>query len=134
MEPRQKMPREEFDGPWKDIAEQQLSQLIAFFVPEAWKEIDWERKPVSLNTELRRSRRDAASTDRRDRWSELEESRNIFAVVVMAYLKTQDTRHDPRARLQWKLTPGPAPLRAALQPRGDRFAVPADRLDDANTA
>jgi hypothetical protein len=42
--------------------------------------------------------------DFRERWSELEESRNIFAVVVMAYLKTQDTRHDPQARLQWKLS------------------------------
>lgn len=40
--------------------------------------------------------------DYRDRWAELEASPNIFAVVVMAYLKTRDTRDDAEERLRWK--------------------------------
>lgn len=35
-------------------------------------------------------------------WSELEQSSNPFAVVVMAHLKAKSTRQDPHARLQWK--------------------------------
>jgi hypothetical protein len=185
-------PRDQFDGPFKEILEGQLSQFIAFFVPDAWNDIDWDQRPVSLNTELRRSRRNAAARDRRadnlfkvflksggaqyvvihievqssvdaglagrifeyayrawdrhhrdvssivvlgddspsfrpkrfswkrwgsrmtyefpvvklkdyrKRWTELEQSSNIFAVVVMAYLKTRDTRRDPDERLRWK--------------------------------
>ncbi|MFN3649806.1 MAG: transposase [Armatimonadota bacterium] len=37
------------------------------------------------------------------RWAELESSRNLFAAVVMAHLRTQSTRNDPQSRLQWKL-------------------------------
>jgi hypothetical protein len=186
------LPKDQFDGPFKEILEGQLSQFVAFFVPEAWNEVDWDRKPESLNTELRRSRRSASAPDRRAdnlfkvflksgtaqfvvihiemqstvdsrlagrifeyayrawdrhhqdvssivvlgddspsfrpsqfgwqrwgskmsyefpviklndyrrRWSYLEQSRNIFAVVVMAFLKTRDTRRDPEARLRWK--------------------------------
>ena len=33
----------------------------------------------------------------------LEESRNPFAVIVMAHLKAQATRRDPEGRLQWKV-------------------------------
>jgi hypothetical protein len=36
------------------------------------------------------------------RWDELEKSENPFATVVMAHLKTQQTRHDPKARKYWK--------------------------------
>ena len=35
-------------------------------------------------------------------WDALEASTNPFATVVMAHLKTQETRHDPEGRLQWK--------------------------------
>ena len=38
------------------------------------------------------------------RWQELESSRNPFAVMVMAHLKTRATRKDPEARLRWKLS------------------------------
>ena len=38
-----------------------------------------------------------------DRWEELERSDNPFAVIVMAHLKTQDTRHDDQKRKAWKL-------------------------------
>ncbi len=66
MQPHAKRaPKDQFDQPWKEILEGQLSQFIAFFVPEAWHEIDWARKPISLNTELRRSRREAKASDRR---------------------------------------------------------------------
>lgn len=37
-----------------------------------------------------------------DRWHELEESDNPFAVVVMAHLKTQATRGRPQERFHWR--------------------------------
>jgi predicted transposase YdaD len=40
--------------------------------------------------------------DYRERWEELEQSRNPFATIVMAHLKAQETRHDPQQRGQWK--------------------------------
>lgn len=36
------------------------------------------------------------------RWQALEESRNPFAVMVMAHLKTKTTNGQPQARKQWK--------------------------------
>ncbi len=42
--------------------------------------------------------------DYRKRWAELEQSRNPFALVVMAHLKTQETRKDANHRRLWKLT------------------------------
>lgn len=41
--------------------------------------------------------------DFRDRWQELEESTNPFAIVVMAHLKTLETGKSPQSRMQWKL-------------------------------
>ena len=41
--------------------------------------------------------------DYEKRWAELEGSANPFAVLVMAHLKTQATRHDLTDRLAWKL-------------------------------
>jgi hypothetical protein len=41
--------------------------------------------------------------DFRERWTELEASRNPFAVVIMAHLKAQETRRAPRTRFQAKL-------------------------------
>ncbi len=35
-------------------------------------------------------------------WSELEASRNPFAIAVMAHLKTKETKKDPRSRKEWK--------------------------------
>jgi predicted transposase/invertase (TIGR01784 family) len=40
--------------------------------------------------------------DYEDRWEELEASRNPFALVTMAHLKTKATRKDPQARKEWK--------------------------------
>ncbi len=36
------------------------------------------------------------------RWAELENSRNPFAIAVMAHLKTKETRNDAIARKEWK--------------------------------
>jgi hypothetical protein len=36
------------------------------------------------------------------RWAELEASQNPFAIVVMAHLKTKETRNDGAARKEWK--------------------------------
>jgi hypothetical protein len=36
------------------------------------------------------------------RWAELESSQNPFAIVVMAHLKTKETRNDAVARKEWK--------------------------------
>jgi predicted transposase/invertase (TIGR01784 family) len=35
-------------------------------------------------------------------WAELEASQNPFAIVVMAHLKTKETRNDSVARKEWK--------------------------------
>lgn len=40
--------------------------------------------------------------DYRDRWDELEQSSNPFAVVVMAHLKARETRKDAQGRKDWK--------------------------------
>jgi hypothetical protein len=40
--------------------------------------------------------------DYESRWSELEDSRNPFAVAVMAHLKTKETKKDPQSRKRWK--------------------------------
>ncbi|MCM0590307.1 MAG: DUF4351 domain-containing protein [Gloeotrichia echinulata DEX184] len=41
--------------------------------------------------------------DYENRWTELEASNNPFATVVMAHLKTQQTRKQPEQRKVWKL-------------------------------
>ena len=43
--------------------------------------------------------------DYKEKWEELEQSHNPFAVVVMAHLQTQETRHKPEERFEfkWKL-------------------------------
>jgi len=45
----------------------------------------------------------AKVNDYAERLDELEASDNPFAIVVMAHLKTQDTRHDEQGRNRWKL-------------------------------
>ena len=37
-----------------------------------------------------------------DRWEELEQSNNPFAVATMAHLKTMQTRHNPEERAEWR--------------------------------
>ncbi|GAP94921.1 hypothetical protein [Leptolyngbya sp. NIES-2104] len=40
--------------------------------------------------------------DYADQWDELETSRNPFAIVVMAHLKTKETHNNPTERKDWK--------------------------------
>jgi hypothetical protein len=40
--------------------------------------------------------------DYESRWAELEECQNPFAIVVMAHLKTKETRQDMQKRKEWK--------------------------------
>jgi hypothetical protein len=42
--------------------------------------------------------------DYRQLWPELENNSNLFAVVVMAHLKAQETRRNSQQRKTWKLT------------------------------
>jgi predicted DNA-binding ribbon-helix-helix protein len=42
--------------------------------------------------------------DYSQQWADLETSTNPFAIVVMAHLKTVETRNDVSSRQQWKLT------------------------------
>ncbi|MBW4433704.1 MAG: DUF4351 domain-containing protein [Pelatocladus maniniholoensis HA4357-MV3] len=42
--------------------------------------------------------------DYENRWTELENSRNPFATVVMAHLKTQQTQKQPEQRKAWKFS------------------------------
>jgi hypothetical protein len=42
--------------------------------------------------------------DYQNRWTELEASENPFATVVMAHLKTQQTRQQPQERKTWKFS------------------------------
>ncbi|WP_206054829.1 hypothetical protein [Nitrosococcus wardiae] len=41
--------------------------------------------------------------DYRERWSELEQRANPFAVIVQAHLKAQEIRGDEQGRYRWKL-------------------------------
>ncbi|MCE7982899.1 MAG: DUF4351 domain-containing protein [Caldilinea sp. CFX5] len=44
----------------------------------------------------------AKLTDYKGQWAMLEASKNPFAIVVMAHLKTQETQHDSEERRFWK--------------------------------
>jgi hypothetical protein len=48
-----------FDSPWKEALERYLPDFMAFFFPQAEREIDWSRGYVLLDTELRQIVRDA---------------------------------------------------------------------------
>ncbi|HMV49616.1 MAG TPA: DUF4351 domain-containing protein [Blastocatellia bacterium] len=69
-----------------------------------WRPNEYSRE--LLGTELRLKFSAAKLLDYADRWEELEQSANPFAVVVQAHLTALRTRHDPQDRLQskWQLT------------------------------
>ncbi len=183
----------DYDSPWKEMLDDYFPAFMAFFFPDAYRDIDWDHGYESLDKELAQIVRDAElgkrladklmkvwrlsgeeqmvmihteiqgepeepfpkrmyvynyrtfdrydrpvvslavlSDTRRDwrpdrygyqlwgcevgikfpvvklrdyraRWSELEQSDNPFATVVMAHLQTQATRRNPEARLNEKL-------------------------------
>jgi hypothetical protein len=66
---------------------------------------DWrpsQHKLESPGTEILFNFTSIKLLDYREQWSNLEASRNPFAIVVMAYLKAQETQKSPQTRKQWK--------------------------------
>jgi len=51
--------RSDFDGAWKEILERYFSEFMAFFFPQAHREIDWSRRIEFLDKELRQVARHA---------------------------------------------------------------------------
>ena len=51
--------KNDFDSPWKEVLELYFRQFVAFFFPDAYKDIDWGRPYEFLDTELRQVVRDA---------------------------------------------------------------------------
>ena len=47
-----------YDSPWKDMLEIYLEDFFEFFFPAMHHDVDWRRKPVSLDKELRKIARD----------------------------------------------------------------------------
>jgi hypothetical protein len=79
---------------------------VATFVVLSDENPNW--RPNSFGYELWGSRVQfdfpvAKLMDYNARWDELEASPNPFAVVIMAHLKTQQTRGDEQHRYSWKL-------------------------------
>lgn len=58
-------PHTDYDSPWKDILEQYFQQFIAFFLPQAYAEIDWSRGYAFLDKELQQIAFDAETGSRR---------------------------------------------------------------------
>ncbi len=82
---------------------------VATFVILADEEQNWrpaEYQTALLGTKLQFEFSTAKLLDYADRWDELEQSRNPFAVVVQAHLTALRTRNNPQDRLQskWQLT------------------------------
>src|SRR5215475_12158559 len=50
----------DYDSPWKEMLEGYFPDFMAFFFPEAYKDIDWARGYESLDKELQQIVRDAA--------------------------------------------------------------------------
>ncbi len=48
----------DFDSPWKDLLDGYFERFMAFFFPEAWKDINWEMPHEFLNTEFQQIVRD----------------------------------------------------------------------------
>ena len=84
--------REDYDGPWKNFIEAHFPQLITFFVSAAADEIDWTKKPVSLNTELRRLRRGNEAGDQRVDALFQVFLKNGDSRYVLVHIEVQSTR------------------------------------------
>ena len=60
----QKPGPDSYDSPWKDMLELYLEDFFKLFFPQMHAEIDWRRRPVSLDKELRKITRDGEVGDR----------------------------------------------------------------------
>ena len=47
--------RNDYDSPWKEIIEQFFPAFVAFFLPVAYSEIDWNTPYEFLDKELQRA-------------------------------------------------------------------------------
>ncbi|MBF0208774.1 MAG: hypothetical protein HQK53_18055 [Oligoflexia bacterium] len=61
--PKKKL-RQDIDSPWKELLEEYFPQFISFYFPQIYEEIDWNCKPIFLNSELQKVVRDAKSSRR----------------------------------------------------------------------
>jgi hypothetical protein len=59
------MERADYDSPWKEIIEQFFPEFIAFFFPDVYDDIDWERGYEFLDKELQKVVRDSETGRRR---------------------------------------------------------------------
>ena len=50
---------DEYDSPWKEVLENAFPEFMAFYFPEADRQIDWSQGHEFLNMELRQVVRDA---------------------------------------------------------------------------
>ena len=50
---------DDYDSPWKDAVEHYFPELMAFYFPMAYAEIDWSKEHVFLDQELRAIVQDA---------------------------------------------------------------------------
>ena len=57
---------DEYDSPWKEVLENAFPEFMAFYFPEADRQIDWSQGHEFLNTELRQVVRDAQLKERRE--------------------------------------------------------------------
>lgn len=67
-----------------------------------WRPREFSYELLGTKVSLRFSA--AKILDYQGREAELEQSRNPFAIVVLAHLRLLETRRDARQRLEWKLT------------------------------
>jgi len=68
-------PRDDRDGAWKEILGRRFPQALAFFHPEAYAQIDWQRGVDFMQQELREAARVAAK------------GRRVVDVLVRVWLK-----------------------------------------------
>ena len=55
----------DYDSPWKEILDLYFAEFMAFFFPEAYADIDWERGYEFLDQELQQVVRDAETGGKR---------------------------------------------------------------------
>lgn len=65
--PRKRRPasRDDYDSAWKEAIGRYLREFLALLFPAACEQIDWNRPPEQLDTELRKVIRGAATGDQR---------------------------------------------------------------------
>ena len=51
--------RNEYDPPWKEMLKDNFEAALAFFFPDVWADVDWQRSYTSLDKELNKIMRNA---------------------------------------------------------------------------